>query len=154
MRERHNITSKISNVEALRSIIIFTGSCSTTPVLLQGSGYLSITRNWKSSQCSWILQSLPGKKVVITFSRFSTEKCCQYVEIRDESSSGPIVANFTGSELPPDVVSCGDKIFLSFHSNLRTTSFGFSASFQSRGSVVFVCVIFDNVYLICISDVR
>ena len=69
----------------------------------------------------------------LTFTSFSTEPVYDYVEIRDTANSSHVIGRFSGSQIPPVVVSCGSAVTVTFVSDRSVTENGFAASFESRG---------------------
>ena len=73
----------------------------------------------------------------ITFTRFSTEPGYDFVEIRDKVNTSRIIERFSGSQIPPVVVSCGSSLTVTFSSDDSITDSGFQASFKSRSKYTF-----------------
>ena len=69
----------------------------------------------------------------ITFISFSTESNYDIVEIQDTmSTTKSILGYFSGSQIPPVVVSCGSSVTIIFVSDGSVTDKGFTATFESR----------------------
>ena len=68
----------------------------------------------------------------LTFRSFSTEPRWDYVEIRDTMNTSHVIGHFSGSQIPPVVVSCGSSLNVTFVSDGSVTMDGFAASFESR----------------------
>ena len=82
--------------------------------------------------CNWKLKAREREKIFITFTAFSTERGYDFVTINDTTNAGHIIGRFSGSNIPPVVVSCGRSVSINFISDGIITKQGFSATFQSK----------------------
>ena len=81
--------------------------------------------------CDWTLYARHQEKIFITFTKFATESGYDFVTIKDTSNSSHIIGRYSGSNIPPVVVSCGQSVSITFTSDGSVTEEGFSAAFQS-----------------------
>jgi cubilin len=84
-------------------------------------------------RCEWHIHARPGERVFINFTQFSTETDYDFVEIRDSSNRSIVLGRFSGSQLPPVVISCNSSVLVTFFSDHMINGLGFSATFESKG---------------------
>ena len=87
--------------------------------------------------CHWALHARERQKIFITFTNFSTENSYDFVTVRELSNTSHIIGRFSGSNIPPVVVSCGRSVSISFTSDGSVTRNGFYAKFQSKSKYTF-----------------
>ncbi|XP_033150281.1 cubilin homolog [Drosophila busckii] len=84
-------------------------------------------------ECEWILEASEGNSLTLTITALDMERSdgCNndYLEVRDFSSSGPLVGAYCGSQLPPSISSKG-SLWLKFKSNDDVVGQGFRASYN------------------------
>uniref|UniRef100_A0A8C5HD89 Cubilin n=1 Tax=Gouania willdenowi TaxID=441366 RepID=A0A8C5HD89_GOUWI len=88
-------------------------------------------------ECVWSLRSSPGNRVQLSFIVFNLQGNvgCQndYVEVREENSTGPLVGRFCGSSLPSNYTSLtGHILWVKFVSDASLSGAGFRATFSHR----------------------
>ena len=88
-------------------------------------------------RCNWTLHAREGEKIFITFTNFSTESVHDVVTVTDTSNASHIIGRYSGSDIPPVVVSCGASVAISFQSDASVTKEGFTAKFQSKSKYTF-----------------
>ncbi|MCS6790544.1 MAG: T9SS type A sorting domain-containing protein [Bacteroidia bacterium] len=72
-----------------------------------------------------------GQRIQVVFTSFSTESCCDYLEIYDGSgTNAPLVGIYRGTTLPPAFVSLSDTITFRFVSDGGVVSSGWTATLQ------------------------
>ncbi|MEN2993434.1 MAG: CUB domain-containing protein, partial [Bacteroidia bacterium] len=72
-----------------------------------------------------------GQRIRVVFTSFSTESCCDYLEIYDGSgTNAPLVGVYRGTTLPPAFVSLSDTITFRFVSDGSNVSSGWAATLQ------------------------
>jgi cubilin len=70
--------------------------------------------------------------VQLSFSAFSTESCCDRVQVYDgTTTSATRIGNFSGSTLPTSVTSTGNALLVTFTSDFSVTGAGFTANWTS-----------------------
>lgn len=111
---------------------VITGSCGGGNTVLGYSGHFSVPSYSNNMQCSWRLSARHGERLFITFTGFSTEKHYDYVEVRDTANTGHVIGRYSGTEIPPVVVSCGRDVSIVFRSDSSVTRSGFTATFLSK----------------------
>lgn len=92
-----------------------------------------------SSQCSFLLN--PQNEfdsiisITLSFQRFKLESD-DYLSIFDgEDTNAPLIGTFSGDQLPPEIISSGNKLFVLFLTNPRGSAEGFFASYHSQKPV-------------------
>jgi len=90
-----------------------------------------------SAQCSWLIDpqtqvdSVSG--INLSFQRFELENNEDYVSIYDGADeSAPLIGNFSGNNLPDEITSSGNKLFVTFTSEENNAAPGFFASFSTE----------------------
>ena len=77
---------------------------------------------------TWTIRTEENWKVLLTFNTFDTEEGADFVRAWDGvdmSSDEDLLVEWSGVD-PPDVLSTGNALFLSFASNSNVTDSGFS----------------------------
>ncbi|XP_068094350.1 cubilin [Hyperolius riggenbachi] len=88
-----------------------------------------------NTECVWNIISSPGNQLVLSFMSFSLQTCegcsCDYLEIREGNSTGPLLEKFCGDTLPSNVSSVtGHRLWIKFVSDGSISGSGFRASFS------------------------
>ncbi|XP_062519220.1 complement factor B-like [Corticium candelabrum] len=109
-------------------------SCSGKNTSLYYSGEVSVSEYTNQMSCHWALHARERQKIFITFTNFSTENSYDFVTVRELSNTSHIIGRFSGSNIPPVVVSCGRSVSISFTSDGSVTRNGFYAKFQSKST--------------------
>uniref|UniRef100_A0A3P8SX64 Cubilin n=1 Tax=Amphiprion percula TaxID=161767 RepID=A0A3P8SX64_AMPPE len=86
-------------------------------------------------ECVWTITSSPGNRVQLSFIVFHLQgdSGCQndYLEIREGTSTGPLVGRFCGDSLPSNYTSVvGHILWVKFVSDASTSGAGFRATFS------------------------
>lgn len=82
----------------------------------------SFTYNWKLTS---------NAKISLYFTRFDTESCCDKLRIYDGSStSSPLLGEFSGNRLPPNVTSSSITLYLQFSSDGSKHRPGFLVNYK------------------------
>ena len=90
-----------------------------------------------SSDCSLRLQCYRGGQYTLAFEQFETADSDDKLEVHDGSSAAaPLLGSFSGTELPPTLISTGPDFFLVFTSNSENQASGFVATFACSGDPV------------------
>lgn len=101
----------------------------STRTIEDGSHYLDY---WNNTKCDWLIKPDYSKKIILNFSRFSTEKDKDVVNIYDgENSSAPLIGAFSGNEIPPTIIAESGKMFITFSSDSQNQGFGWSATYNT-----------------------
>ena len=88
--------------------------------------------------CQWNLVSASISKLELTFYIFNTELDADFLYIYDgDSSSSPLIDNFSGASLPSPITSSSNKLYLRFRSDTSCRLRGFTARYRGR-------VLFDH----------
>ena len=95
-----------------------------------GSGTMNYDNN---TECSWLITTpVQGGFVAVGFYNFSTEVNWDFVRIYDGTDVlAPLLGEFSGSDIPEQVTSTGQEIFITFSSDGSNTSAGFDAYWSS-----------------------
>lgn len=117
------------------NFVTFLLACGGTYNLIKGTmsspGYPN--NYFSDSECVWILNSSAGNLVSLTFITFElveNEFCNEdYVEIRENNSTGPAIGIYCGSKLPTKTIS-SSSLWVKFRSSSNSTAKGFTADFE------------------------
>lgn len=95
-----------------------------------GSG----TENYENNlEVSWLIEPDNGNKITLTFEYFETETNDDYVSIFDGGSSeAPLINTFSGNQLPPQIESSDNQLFIKFSSDWSITKEGWKVSYTSN----------------------
>ncbi len=121
--------------EMLRVVQAGSASCGDA-TLNSNSGSFRVGRGnsyyRNNSSCSWRIDVPSGKIITLNFSSFDTESMYDVVKVYDgNSSSSDLLGSFSGSSVPPSVVSSGDRMYVTFTTDEGTTRPGWSANYTS-----------------------
>ncbi|MEI7596906.1 MAG: C10 family peptidase [Bacteroidota bacterium] len=86
-----------------------------------------------NNNCSWLISPTDGvSAITLSFFRFDTEATNDVVTVYDGAdASAPVLGTFSGTSLPTDVVSTGNKMFIKFSTNDSINSKGWLAKYSS-----------------------
>ena len=79
--------------------------------------------------CYWYFSS--DAKLQLAFVSFNTESCCDRVSVYDgDSTSSPLIGQFSGSSLPTPITSSSNELYVRFTTDGSVVNSGFVASYQ------------------------
>ena len=94
-----------------------------------GSGTNKYANN---SNCSWLIQPPSASSITLSFTSFDTELDYDGIIVYNgANSSAPILNQFTGTTIPPNVTSTGGSMFVLFISDDSLRSNGWNANYTS-----------------------
>ena len=111
-----------------------TSSCANllTRDASNSSGAIYSTRSSTYSNnmdCRWNLTS--NTVIELLFYTFTTESSADYVRVYDgDSTSAPLIGQFSGSSLPAPITSSSTKLYVQFTSDGSTGYRGFTARYR------------------------
>lgn len=118
-----------------------TPSCSGTTTFTSSSGSFADRTDGSSSytnnlDCRWIIQPPAGTaSIALSFSRFQTESCCDFVEIYTGTSvTGTPTHRFSGTTIPASVIVNGSAILVRFVTDGSATASGWALNYASSSS--------------------
>ncbi|XP_052073072.1 cubilin-like [Mytilus californianus] len=76
---------------------------------------------------NWSIDVGSGYTAKLQFTIFSTEGCCDFVKVYDAVHATDLIGSFSGKNLPPEMISTGRYMFVTFTSDGSVTKTGFSA---------------------------
>ncbi len=83
------------------------------------------------AECSWSLQANAPENVILTFTEFDTESNFDFVIVYDGTdASAPILGSYSGSTLPPQVISSNSDMYVVFVSDESVAGGGFTANYN------------------------
>ncbi|CAG2107294.1 unnamed protein product, partial [Medioppia subpectinata] len=85
------------------------------------------------SECIWIIRAAPGNRVTFNFISFNLEESeycnTDYVELREQESSGPLLGRYCGRQVPALNFTSTHILWVKFRSDQSGTAPGFQASY-------------------------
>ncbi|XP_052697133.1 cubilin-like isoform X2 [Crassostrea angulata] len=88
-----------------------------------------------NAECFWTITISRGSRIHLTFVDFNFENhvnCLyDYVEIRDGSATGALLARYCGSQVPDIIDSLSNKLWIKFRSDMSVSGRGFHAFYTS-----------------------
>lgn len=85
--------------------------------------------------CRWLIQPANGRRVTITFSRFSTEQNVDFVTIYDGATvNDRVLGRFSGSSLPMSVTATGGVALLRFTSDAFVGFNGWAVNYVTESA--------------------
>jgi len=115
----------------------FTQSCKQLTTLTASTGTFndgsvdSIVYG-RNNRCEWLIQPPLAKRIHLNFTRFETELHKDYISIYDgDSDTSRLIGKYSGSQLPPSILSSGKSLFLQFQSNNSINRKGWEAEYLS-----------------------
>lgn len=117
----------------------FTGEAFITPLptsLYTDSNTITVGNYADLSYQTWLIAPNGGGPVTLDFSEFDTESGADFLKVYNGNSfNAPLIGSFSGNDLPPNLASSGDELFIEFltdgDSNVGQ---GFSFSYGQGGS--------------------
>lgn len=99
-----------------------------------GSGYIFNYEN--NTNCSWLIDPQTTEdsvtKIILEFVRFNTETGIDKLIIYDGSdANSPVLGEFSGSDIPPEIESTGNKVFITFTSDDEENEAGWFLNYRS-----------------------
>jgi photosystem II stability/assembly factor-like uncharacterized protein len=116
------------------------GSCLGTTAFTSNTGSFSDRSGNESTysnnvDCTWLIQPANGGRITLSFSRFSTESCCDAVTVYDgATTSSRILGTFRGTTIPAALTSSGGVMLVRFTTDGSSVSSGWSASYTAGGA--------------------
>lgn len=112
-------------------------SCSGIDTLTAPVGNISdgsIGNNYSSnSNCMWLIEPQFGVSITLDFYTFDLENNTDWLTIYDGSTAlSPVLGTYTGSSLPPSVMSTGKTMLIEFTSNNSINQQGWSAHYKTN----------------------
>ena len=138
-RVPHNLFLVVSN-EPISDVA---GSCNGTYGGLPNNTIISPNhpQDYDNNQyCDWTITAPTGKNVVLKFTEFDTEYGYDILKIYNgEDSGGPLLHSISGG-YSKEIISIGNKMYLSFTSDGSTTRSGFRGALTyTRGMLKHLC---------------
>jgi hypothetical protein len=110
-----------------------TASSAVTGSLADSGGTSSNYGN--SETCSFLITATSGGAITLDFSSFSYETSYDFLRIYDgTSTSGTLLANFTGTGSAPDVVASSGSMYIVHDTDSIVTQSGFAATWSIAGA--------------------
>ncbi|MEQ8908193.1 MAG: CUB domain-containing protein [Vicingaceae bacterium] len=118
-------------------------ACSGTTTLTAATGTFddgsAATADYiENSDCAWLIQPSGANKIFLSFSRFATQNGADTVTVYDgPNTSAPILGTFSGTTIPPNLISSGGSMYLTFKANNFIEDTGWEASYNSSNTQCF-----------------
>ncbi|XP_076821753.1 CUB and sushi domain-containing protein 1-like isoform X4 [Clavelina lepadiformis] len=109
----------------------FTDSATENPQSLNSPGFPSAYSS--NLDCEWNLSAANGRRIVIEFTSFFTEECCDYLSALDENDIE--IKRIRGENLTvAPILSTTSRLKLRFHSDGSVVKSGFTGTFRAVSS--------------------
>lgn len=124
--------------------------CSGTTTLTAASGTFNdgspAASNYiENSNCKWLIQPTGATIIALNFNRFNTQATLDYVKVYDGSTiNDPLIGTYSGTSLPPNIISSGGSLLVEFVSNNFQNFTGWEASYISSTGQCFPTVNLTN----------
>lgn len=90
---------------------------------------------WNDTDCEWLIAPDSADRISLTFSQFATQQDHDYLSIYDgQDANAPLIGHYSGHDLPPAIVSSGNKLFLRFTTDSTVQDLGWTAGYQAIAS--------------------
>ena len=91
----------------------------------------------QNSICSYLIDTQSEidsvSSITLSFQRFDLNPDEDFIKVYDgENNGAPLLATFTGSQIPGEITSTGNKMFVVFQSGIGNQANGFFASYASN----------------------
>ncbi|MDR1809275.1 MAG: S8 family serine peptidase [Prevotella sp.] len=132
-KQKFNVKGKLAQIpyRTKSPIYIPVAYCSKNTFLRDSAGVVEDgsgdSLNYANEQdCRWVIEAPEGKRIKITFTKLDTEPDIDVVYIfeGDNTMQSNMLAKFSGKELPPTIVSFGNKVLIWFITNDSATFSG------------------------------
>ncbi|MBY0424642.1 MAG: T9SS type A sorting domain-containing protein, partial [Cytophagales bacterium] len=106
---------------------------SVSGTFTDGSGSSDYLNN---TNCNWLISpSVTPTFITLSFSAFNTESNVDIVRVYNGPSNAyPLVASFSGTNIPSTITVAGTSLFVNFSSNSSITGQGWTANYTSSTS--------------------
>jgi hypothetical protein len=94
-----------------------------------GSGSLDY---FNLTDCYWLIMQPANVQIALIFNSFDTEQDYDFVDVYDgPDTMAPLLGSFSGSNLPPTLLSSGSQMLVHFNSDAGVTSAGWQATYTT-----------------------
>ncbi|MBK8442373.1 MAG: PKD domain-containing protein [Sphingobacteriales bacterium] len=98
-----------------------------TGTITDGSGSANYGDMWN---CSWAIETDSGTVIALTFTTFDTEASYDFVRVYNGiDASAPLLGSYSGTSLPPTLISSSNQMYISFTSDPYVNATGWSANY-------------------------
>lgn len=106
-----------------------------------GSGSSNYNDN---TTCYWLIQVPEDSTILLTFTSFNTESCCDDLRIYNGSSSNaPLIGEYAGNQIPNPIVSATNELYLEFDTDGSVSYDGWSIAY-SCNNISFIDLSYVN----------
>jgi len=85
------------------------------------------------TMCKWMIEPPNASSITLNFTKFDVEPNDDFIKIYDlNSSSGTLLAEYSGSSIPPSVTSSSGKMYILFYTNNSNNNDGWDATYSSN----------------------
>lgn len=86
---------------------------------------------WNNTNCTWLIQPDSAEAVKLTFLQFDTEENDVLKVYDGNSTDAPLIGTYSGSNIPPEIISSGDALALHFITDGDVQSRGWKVQYES-----------------------
>lgn len=86
---------------------------------------------WKDTDCQWLIQPESGEEIALRFKHFETREN-DVLKVYDGSTTdATLIGSYSGTSLPPEILSSGNSLLLHFITDNGEQSFGWTAEYET-----------------------
>jgi len=111
--------------------------CSNAKTFTKTSGFFDDgsgpSKYWNNTDCEWLISPSNGKPIFLIFYQLNTESGKDIITIYDgDNISAPVLGSFSGSTIPPILVSSGSKMLIRFTTDDKNNDLGWTIVYSSE----------------------
>ncbi|MDA3819801.1 MAG: C10 family peptidase [Candidatus Delongbacteria bacterium] len=86
---------------------------------------------WNDTDCTWLIQPDSAESIKLTFLQFDTEENDVLKVYDGNSTDAPLIGTYSGSSIPPEIISSGDAMAFHFITDSDVQSKGWKVKYES-----------------------
>lgn len=108
----------------------------------------------ENQECNWRINTASGSVIKLSFQEFDLQALADYVRVYDgPDDSSPVIATYSGSNIPSEITSSSNQLYVSFYSDangtgdqgfLATYAASYCPNFQSAPNALYSNILFGD----------
>ncbi|MEA3449149.1 MAG: C10 family peptidase [Bacteroidota bacterium] len=86
---------------------------------------------WNNTDCTWLIQPDSAESIKLTFLQFDTEENDVLNVYDGNSTDAPLIGAYSGSSIPPEIISSGNALAFHFITDSDVQSKGWKVKYES-----------------------
>ncbi|HOY30645.1 MAG TPA: C10 family peptidase [Bacteroidales bacterium] len=87
---------------------------------------------WNDTDCEWLIAPDNDQPITLIFNSFATEQGHDFLSIYDGAdATAPLIGQYSGHDLPPTVVSTGNRLYLRFTTDNAGQDQGWTVTYST-----------------------